>query len=126
MFLGSWFLRLVFNFTFWLMRWKEFINIKLLWLIRFHRKIHFVIFNTTVLDILFTGTRTILHSNQQKIMFTWLLSVGCILLAFVDVLNISLICSKVLFNMGQDVKAKIDKKSEEKVQNGDSEKKVAF
>ena len=104
MFLGSWLLRIVSNIIFWWMRNRRFVKPWLLSLVRLQRKLHFVVFNSTVLDILFYGTRTILHSKQGLIPWTWMLSVACFVLAFVDVLNIALICSKVVFQAAQNNK----------------------
>ena len=97
MFLGSWLLRIIFNIIFWQMRVKKYVKPWLLSLVRLQRKLHFIIFNSTVLDILFYGTRTILHSKQSSIPWVWILSVICFILAFIDVVNIGLICSRVVF-----------------------------
>lgn len=103
----SWSLKLSFLIVFTVMEQTRKVNVAVLKIIRIHRKIHFILFNTALLDLMFKGTRNILHSTIEKSGFYWVIAVLGVSLAIYDVVEISITSSKVINSMSRIKKSEV-------------------
>jgi hypothetical protein len=66
--------------------------------INLHRKIHFLVFNLVVIDIAFTGTRTLLHMKITRVLaYHLILGFLTFSLAILDTLEIFVVTINIIY-----------------------------
>jgi hypothetical protein len=103
---------------------KQKVSVGMIKFQRIHRKIHFIFFNTALLDIMFKGSRNILHSSVEKSAIYWLIAVIAVSLAMYDVVEISLTSIKVIYNISKFAKSAQNNKTDEQKSTKNVEKQI--
>lgn len=104
MYLVSWLVKFYIYFKIHNIRERKDISLGVIKFINVARKFHFLLFNLTIIDIFFTGTRSLFHVEISKLISLQIFTTGImyILLTF-DLIEIAWISGHVLYRAGKEL-----------------------
>lgn len=103
-YLVSWVIKFYIYFKIHNIRERKDISLGVIKFINIARKVHFLLFNLTIIDIFFTGTRSLFHVEVTKLISLQIFTTGIIfiLLTF-DLIEIAWISGHVLYRAGKEL-----------------------
>lgn len=103
-YLVSWVVKFYIYFKIHNIKERKDISLRVIKFINIARKVHFLLFNLTIIDIFFTGTRSLFHVEVTKLISLQIFTTGIIfiLLTF-DLIEIAWISGHVLYRAGKEL-----------------------